>query len=335
VKLLGIETSCDDTSAAVLVDGTILANVVSSQDEIHRRFGGVVPELAARRHLEIVSSVVDAAVRKSGIPYAELDAIAVTRGPGLLGSLLVGVSMAQGLALRLGIPVFGVNHLEGHALSASVGAKLDVPLLALVVSGGHTALYLVRDVGDYAEIASTHDDSAGEAFDKAAKMLGLGFPGGREIDRLAKSGRIDAYRFPRGKVRRDPMAWSFSGLKTALWEHLRQNPSSVMLEDVCASFQEAVVDVLVDRCIRAMDRLGVRNVALTGGVAANSRLRVRLKEAVEARGGDLGYPPISLCTDNAAMIAAVAHRRIIAKMSESLTLDVASRLPLGPRLALQ
>lgn len=335
MNLLGIETSCDDTSASVLVDGDVRSNVVSSQDEIHGAYGGVVPELAARRHLEIVSDVIDAAIERSSVPYGEIDAIAVTSGPGLLGSLLVGVSAAQGLGLRLGVPVMGINHLEGHALSASVGKDLEVPFLALVVSGGHTALYLVRGVGDYAEIASTRDDSAGEAFDKAAKMLGLGFPGGRIIDELAKSGRADAVSFPRGKVKRDAMAWSFSGLKTALWDYLEREGMPIAVEDVCASFQEAIVDVLVDRCLRAVDSLAVPRVALTGGVAANSRLRARLSEALGSRGYSLVCPPISLCTDNAAMIASVAHFRICAGLGEFPALQVSSRLRLGPKLTIQ
>ncbi|TFH32694.1 MAG: tRNA (adenosine(37)-N6)-threonylcarbamoyltransferase complex transferase subunit TsaD [Myxococcales bacterium] len=330
--ILGIETSCDDTSAAVLIDGEVRSNVVSSQDDIHGAYGGVVPELAARRHLELVTTVVEAAVERAGVAYADIDRIAVTRGPGLLGSLLVGVSAAQGLALRLGIPAMGINHLEGHALSSLLTTPLVAPFLSGVVSGGHTALYLVREIGDYAEIASTCDDSAGEAFDKGAKMLGLGFPGGREIDNLAKRGQPNAVSFPRARVRRDPMAWSFSGLKTALWDYLRSPSRTASIEDVCASFQEAIVDVLVDRCTKAMATTGIPRVALAGGVAANSRLRARMDMAVSERGGILSYPPPSLCTDNAAMVAFVAWLRLEAGISCDDAIHAVSRLPLGPKL---
>jgi N6-L-threonylcarbamoyladenine synthase len=330
--ILGIETSCDDTSAAVVADGNILSNVVSSQDELHAEYGGVVPELAARRHLETIQSIIDLAVSRAGIEYGRIDSIAVTHGPGLLGSLLVGVSTAQGLALRLGVPLLGVSHLEGHVLSPLVAQELEFPFLSLLVSGGHTALYLVRAVGEYVEVAATRDDSAGEAFDKAAKMLGLGFPGGKVIDRLAKEGRPDAVAFPRARVRADPMALSFSGLKTALWDHLNGRGGSETLEDVAASFQEAVVDVLVDRCMRAMKQFDVRHVAVAGGVSANSRLRYRMTSEVSASGGRVVFPPMALCTDNAAMIAAAAHRRRCAGLA-SEAVRATSRLPLGCRLA--
>jgi N6-L-threonylcarbamoyladenine synthase len=310
----------------------VLSNVVSSQDQLHAAYGGVVPELAARRHLEAIQGIIDLAIARAGIDYRQVDAIAVTRGPGLLGSLLVGVAAAQGLALRLGVPLLGVSHLEGHVLSPLVEAELELPFLALLVSGGHTALYLVRAIGDYVEIAATRDDSAGEAFDKAAKMLGLGFPGGRIIDRLAKEGRVNAVAFPRARVRADPMALSFSGLKTALWDYLRKHPASHKVEDIAASFQEAVVDVLVDRCLRAMAVFDVRRLAVAGGVSANSRLRSRMTAEVAARGGEIVFPPLSLCTDNAAMIAAAAQRRLLAGLP-SEEVRATSRLPLGSRLA--
>ncbi|HET9061715.1 MAG TPA: tRNA (adenosine(37)-N6)-threonylcarbamoyltransferase complex transferase subunit TsaD [Candidatus Binatia bacterium] len=332
MKILGIETSCDDTSAAVVVDGCVLSNVVSSQDELHAVYGGVVPELAARRHLESIQGIVDRAISRAGVTFGDIDAVAVTRGPGLLGSLLVGVSVAQGLALRLNVPLLGVSHLEGHVLSPLVEVEMEFPFLALLVSGGHTSLYLVRAVGDYSEIAATRDDSAGEAFDKGAKMLGLGFPGGRIIDQLAKEGRADAIAFPRARVRADPMALSFSGLKTALWDHLQNQARRETREDLAASFQEAIVDVLVDRCTRAMTQLDVPRLAVAGGVSANSRLRARLTAEVAARGGEIRFPPLALCTDNAAMIAAAAQRRL----SAGLPLDdvrATSRLPLGARPA--
>jgi len=332
MNILGIETSCDDTSAAVVADGRVLSNVVSSQDQLHAAYGGVVPELAARRHLETIQEIIDAAISRAGCTFRDVDAIAVTRGPGLLGSLLVGVSAAQGLALRLGVPLFGISHLEGHVLSPLVEVELELPFLALLVSGGHTSLYLVRAVGDYAEIAATRDDAAGEAFDKAAKMLGLGFPGGRVIDRLAQNGRPDAIAFPRARVRSDPMALSFSGLKTALWDYLHNRGGGESLEDVAASFQEAIIDVLVDRCVRAMTQLDVPRLAVAGGVSANSRLRLRMTSEVAARGGEIVFPPLALCTDNAAMIAAAAHRRLAAGLPSDEVRAV-SRLPLGRRPA--
>jgi N6-L-threonylcarbamoyladenine synthase len=327
VRILGIETSCDDTSAAVVEGRTILSNTVASQDDVHAVYGGVVPELAARRHLETIQRVVRRALDDAG-GLDSIDAIAVTRGPGLVGSLLVGLSVAQGLAVRTGLPLLGVNHLEGHVLSALLAEDLACPFLSFLVSGGHTSLYLVRDIGDYEELATTRDDSAGEAFDKAAKMLGLGYPGGRVIDELAARGDPRAFAFPRGRVRADSMALSFSGLKTALWDFLRQGSDPVRLADVCASFQEAIVDVLVDRAERAMEATGVTRLALSGGVAANSRLRTRMKSAAGERGATLALAPLRLCTDNAAMIAAAAGmRRARGLPADELT--AVSRLPLG------
>jgi len=333
VKVLAIETSCDDTSAAVVDDLRILSNVVSSQDALHAAYGGVVPELAARRHLEMVGHVVRRAMDDSGAAFSDLDAIAVTRGPGLVGSLLVGLAAAQGLGLRTGLPVIGVNHLEGHVMSSEMHDPSSAPFLSLLVSGGHTALYLVEAVGTYGEVASTRDDSAGEAFDKGAKMLGLGYPGGKVIDERARDGDAGAYRFPRGRVRADPLAMSFSGLKTALWDFLRRAGGAPRVEDVCASFQEAIVDVLIDRVGRAAERARVGRIAIVGGVSANSRLRQRMAQACERMGVELVVPPMSLCTDNAAMIAAAAILRARAGL-EGHPLVAQSRLPLGPRLDL-
>ena len=328
MKILGIETSCDDTSAAVLDGREVLSNVTASQDAVHAPFGGVVPELAARRHLETIDSVLRRALEAANTDLGTIEAIAVTRGPGLVGSLLVGVSAARGLALRAGVPLLGVHHLEGHALSPLMHREIDFPFLSMVVSGGHSSLYLVRDIGDYEEVASTRDDSAGEAFDKGAKMLGLGYPGGKVIDDLARQGNRRAIAFPRGRVKADPLALSFSGLKTALWDYLAANAGKVVVEDVCASFQEAIVDVLVARAIAAMERFDVDRVAVAGGVSANSRLRERMEEAAPGA----VFPPMRFCTDNAAMIAHAAVRRLERGLSCD-DLEVRSRLPLGRRTA--
>jgi N6-L-threonylcarbamoyladenine synthase len=263
-----------------------------------------------------------------------LDAVAVTRGPGLVGSLLVGLSAAQGIALRTGLPLLGVNHLEGHVLSVMIECSVEMPYLALLVSGGHSSLYLVREVGDYREIACTRDDSAGEAFDKAAKMLDLGFPGGRIIDRLARDGDPRAIRFPRGRVKADRFALSFSGMKTALWDFLRAHEGEFRVEDICASFQEAIVDVLADRAFHAMDELGVRRLAVVGGVSANSRLRARFEQESANRGAELFAPSLALCTDNAAMIGLTAVLRDAAGLGFE-ALEAKSRLPLGARMTLQ
>ncbi len=324
MKLLAIETSCDDTSVAVLDGRTVLANVTASQDAVHAPFGGVVPELAARRHLETIDDVLRRALATAAVGLDAIDAIAVTRGPGLVGSLLVGVSAAQGLALGTGLPLHGVNHLEGHALSPLLAEDIEMPFLSMVVSGGHSSLYLVREVGVYEEVASTRDDSAGEAFDKGAKMLGLGYPGGKLVDELARSGDRRAIAFPRGRVKADALALSFSGLKTALWEYLAARSGDVRVEDVCASFQEAIVDVLVRRATAAMERFGVDRVAVAGGVSANSRLREAMAEAAPGA----VFPPLSFCTDNAAMIGHAAVRRLEAGLDPG-ELEVRSRLPLG------
>lgn len=327
MRILGIETSCDDTAAAVLEDRTVLSNVAASQDALHAPYGGVVPELAARRHLETLSRTLRRALEEADTELDAVDAIAVTRGPGLVGSLLVGVSAARGLALRTGKPLFGVHHLEGHALSPLVRTELEMPFLSMVVSGGHSAIYLVREVGDYVEITATRDDSAGEAFDKGAKMLGLGYPGGKVVDDLARKGNARAVAFPRGRVKKDPLALTFSGLKTALWTFLCERDAPPPIEDLCASFQEAIVDVLVDRALAAVELAGTARVAVAGGVSANSRLREKMAAAIP---GSV-FPPMNLCTDNAAMIAYAAVRRL-EKGLASDDLEVRSRLPLGRRL---
>ncbi len=332
--ILGIETSCDDTSASVICGRQVLSNVVSSQDPLHADYGGVVPELAARRHLETIDEVVSAAVERAGLVHDDIRTVAVTRGPGLVGSLLVGIAAARGLGLRIGAPVYGVNHLEGHVLSPLIAAAVEFPFLALLVSGGHTALYLVRAVGNYVELGSTRDDSAGEAFDKAAKMLGLGYPGGRRIDELSQHGDPAGYRFPRAHVRDDPAAFSFSGLKTSLWEFLHGSSARrFRMEDVCASFQEAIVDALLDRVAMAVAQLGMMRLVIAGGVSANRRLRARAAEMARRLGVSLTLAPPVYCTDNAAMIAFAAGERIGRGLLGE-PLEATSRLRLGQRLRL-
>jgi len=309
--VLGVETSCDDTAAAVLQDGrTILANVVSSQDQVHGPYGGVVPELASRQHIKSVLPIVDGALKKAGVTLKDLDGIAVTYGPGLVGSLLVGLSLAKAMSFRTGIPYVGVNHLEAHLLAIHLEHEVAFPYIALLASGGHTLLYNVRGVGEYAHLGGTRDDAAGEAYDKVAKMMGLGYPGGRIIDDLAKSGDAKAVRFPRAKLKKSAYEFSFSGIKTAVWHYLKtQNREQVENHqaDIAASFQEAVVDMLVMPTIKAATANGVGRIVLSGGVAANSRLREKMKEKSEAEGLQLFYPAPKFCTDNGAMIALAGY----------------------------
>ena len=309
--VLGVETSCDDTAAAVLKDGrTILANVVSSQDQVHGPYGGVVPELASRQHIQNIMPIVDGALNQAGAALADLDGIAVTYGPGLVGSLLVGLSLVKGMSFRSGIPYVGVNHLEAHLLAIQLEHDIAFPYIALLASGGHTLLYCVRGVGDYVHLGGTRDDAAGEAFDKVAKMMGLGYPGGRIIDRLAQSGNAKAIRFPRARLKSGPYEFSFSGIKTAVWHFLKSLPDSEIQArqaDIAASFQEAVTDMLVRPTIKAAMANGVGRIVLSGGVAANSRLRAKMKEEAGTAGMDAFFPAPKFCTDNGAMIALTGY----------------------------
>ena len=310
MRVLGIETSCDDTSAAVVEDGRLRSNVVSSQTEVHRPFRGVVPELASRAHLANLIPVIRRALKEAG--PGRVDAVAYTRGPGLRGPLVVGTVAGQTLARLYGVPAVGVNHLEGHVLAAELEHRLRWPLAALVVSGGHTDLVLAKAPGRYRVLGRTLDDAAGEAYDKVARLFGLGYPGGPEIDRLASEGDPRAVAFPRPTT---PGRWdfSFSGLKTAVLYHLRDNPGPVegrRLADLCASFQEAVVETLVDRALAAARKFKVRDVVLGGGVAANSRLRASMTERGRALGLAVRLPSRVLCTDNAAMVAHVGWRML-------------------------
>lgn len=305
--VLGVESSCDDTAAAVLLDGhDILANLVSSQDQVHGPYGGVVPELASRQHIQSVLPIVDGALKQAGVTLKDIDGIAVTYGPGLVGSLLVGLSLVKGISFRTGIPFIGVNHLEAHLLAIQLEHDVAYPYIALLASGGHTLLYCVRGVGDYLHLGGTRDDAAGEAYDKVAKMLGLGYPGGRSIDMLAKSGDPRAIRFPRARLKKSPYEFSFSGIKTALWHYLKNQSEAEWRgrqADIAASFQEAVVDMLINPTISAALASGVSCVVLAGGVAANSRLRAKLIERAAGEGLQVFCPAPKFCTDNAAMIA--------------------------------
>jgi N6-L-threonylcarbamoyladenine synthase len=305
--VLGIETSCDETAAAIVRDGrTALADVVSSQIDIHRRWGGVVPELASRNHVVQVMPVVDEALARARVALADVDAVAVTSGPGLIGALLVGVQAAKALAWASGKPLVGVNHLEGHLLAIRlVEPAPEPPFLGLVVSGGHTSLYAVEGFGAYRLLGSTRDDAAGEAYDKVAKMLGLPYPGGVRIDQLAQAGDKAAIRFPRATIKGSDLDFSFSGLKTAVLTHLqkRGKPEGQALSDLCASFQEAVADPLTKKAVRAAKRFGLKAWVLCGGVAANSRLRALAQERGADAGLEVFVPPKELCTDNGAMIA--------------------------------
>ena len=331
--VLGIETSCDETAAAVLDGGRkVLSNVVASQDDVHAPYGGVVPELASRRHLEVVVPVVRRALREAGMGLRDLDGIAVTQGPGLVGSLLVGCSAAKSLAWAHGTPLVGVNHLEGHIYAAFLEERTpEHPFLALVVSGGHTALYIAAEPRRYVRVGQTRDDAAGEAFDKVAKLLGLSYPGGPAIERASTAGDPRAISFPTANMSDGAPDFSFSGIKTAVSLHVRRagTLSTAEIADVAASFQATVVKMLVRKSLRAGHRLGIRRLVLTGGVAANRALRHALQAECGERGWELFVPSRALCTDNAAMIAAAGHDRLQAGERAPLTMNADPGLALA------
>ena len=330
MKILGIETSCDETSSAVVQNGDhILSDIVSSQVDLHSRFGGIVPEIASRKHVELINFVIQEALEKAGISFQDIEAVAVTNRPGLLGALLVGVSAAKSIAAALDVPLVGVHHLEGHIYAnLLINPDLAFPFICLVVSGGHTDLILVRDHGNYKILGRTRDDAAGEAFDKSARVLGLGYPGGPIIDRMAKQGDPEAIKFPRAKLG-DTLDFSFSGLKTALIRFYRQEGSKYRIEDIAAAFQSAVVDMLVDTTLAAVEKTGVKRVALAGGVAANSALKARMEQEAAIRGFELSYPPPKLCTDNAAMIACAGYYHIMRGDVSPLDLDTIASEPIA------
>jgi N6-L-threonylcarbamoyladenine synthase len=331
--IIGIETSCDETAAAVVSgDGTLRANVVLSQQEVHARFGGVVPELAGRRHIETLDQVVREALHQAGATPGDLRAVAVTSGPGLIGALLVGVAYAKGLAYAQGIPAVPVNHLEGHLSAASLcQPPVEPPFVALIASGGHTSLYHVKSWTEPELLGQTLDDAAGEAFDKAAKMLGLGYPGGPAIDKLAKTGNAQRIRFPKPYPSLKDLNFSFSGLKTALLYFLRDQHKAaqhVDVADVAAAYQRAIVTVLVEKTLMAAQQVGVRDILVTGGVAANSELRARFAAQATA-GMHVHIPPLSYCTDNAAMIAMAGERLWQAGCAASLAFEPKAGWNLG------
>lgn len=339
--ILGIETSCDETAAAVVVDGkTIASNIVASQIDLHAEYGGVFPELASRAHAEAISTVVQQAMHDGGVEYDQLDAIAVTRGPGLVGSLLVGINFAKGLALSANKPLLGINHLEGHVYSLWLTQpfrEVEFPVVVLIVSGGHTELLLMTNYGEFEHLGGTIDDAAGEAFDKVGRLLELPFPGGPHIERAARNGNSTSYKFPRA-MRDSSYDFSFSGLKTAVMREVTVQPSAsarkkrkrgdekraqlksnISVNDVAASFQAAVTDILVEKTARAAKEYGATEIFIAGGVSANQMLRQKMRKETDL---PVRYPPLNLCTDNAAMIAATAHYRMEAGLDSSLDFDV-------------
>lgn len=334
MTVLGVETTCDETAVSLLRDGRDILSTITATQMQHAEFGGVVPEVAARAHLETLPSLYNAALERSGIAESEISGVAVACGPGLIGALLVGVSWAKGFGLAKGIPFIGVSHLEGHLFANTLeGSTLKPPFVALIVSGGHTLLTWVRAWGDYVGLGQTRDDACGEAFDKVAKLLNLGYPGGPEISRVASSGQPDAIAFPRAMSTQANFDFSYSGLKTAVVQYVNSNPelSTADVANVAASFQEAAVEILVQKSVAACNAVGVNQIAVGGGVAANNRLRELLDRAGVQHGLRCFYPSSWLCTDNAAMIAAVGDFYLQRGAQSGASLSATASWPLWPQ----
>lgn len=336
VLILAIESSCDETAAAVVKNGReVLSNIISSQIALHTLYGGVVPEIASRKHIEKVNQVVEEALKEADVTMDEITAIAVTYGPGLVGALLVGVSAAKAIAFATGKPLIGVHHIEGHISANYIENKdLEPPFACLVVSGGHTHLVVVKDYGEYEILGKTRDDAAGEAFDKVARAIGLGYPGGPKIDKVSKEGNPDAITFPRAKVTDAVYDFSFSGLKSAVLNYLNScemKGIEIKQADVAASFQKSVVDVLVEHAMMAVEEYGFTKLAIAGGVASNSALRSAMQEACDKKGVTFYHPSPILCTDNAAMIGAAGYYDYMKGIRSGYDLNAVPNLKLGER----
>lgn len=330
--LLALESSCDETAAAVVRDGRqVLSNIISSQVDLHAVYGGVVPELASRRHLEVINLLVDEALSKAGVQQQELQGVVVTRGPGLVGALLVGVSFAKAYAYALKIPLLGVHHIEGHIQAIQLEREVEYPFLALAVSGGHTHLYRVDGIGCYKLLGRTVDDAAGEAFDKVAKMLGLGYPGGPIIDKLAAAGNDGGIIFPRPMLKKDNFDFSFSGMKTAVLNYLHRldsSPDETVISQIACAFQTAVVDVLTQKALRAAKGEDLNRIVVAGGVACNSGLRGKFSELTDLSDIEVFFPSPVLCADNAAMLAVAGNYYLSQGMSSEIDLNAVSNWPL-------
>lgn len=336
IVILGIESSCDETAASVVRNGReVLSNVISSQIALHTLYGGVVPEIASRKHIEKINVVIEEALAEAHMTLDDIDAIGVTYGPGLVGALLVGVSEAKAIAYAKNLPLIGVHHIEGHISANYIENKdLEPPFACLVVSGGHTHLVIVKDYGKYEIVGRTRDDAAGEAFDKVARAIGLGYPGGPKIDKVSKEGNPNAIAFPRAKVADSAYDFSFSGLKSAVLNYLngcKMKNIPIVQADVAASFQKAVVDVLVEHAMHAVEEYGFKKFAIAGGVASNSALRSAMEEACKKRGVAFYHPSPILCTDNAAMIGAAAYHEYLAGTRSGWDLNAVPNLKLGER----
>ncbi|MGL5438855.1 MAG: tRNA (adenosine(37)-N6)-threonylcarbamoyltransferase complex transferase subunit TsaD [Filifactoraceae bacterium] len=335
VLVLGIETSCDETSAAVIKNGReVLSNIVATQIDIHKKFGGVVPEVASRNHVLDINKVIKSAIEEANVQLKDIDSIAVTYGPGLVGALLVGLSTGKALALALDIPLIGVNHIEGHIAANYISHKnLEPPFISLIVSGGHSHIVSVKNYNEFEIMGRTQDDAVGEAYDKVARVLGLGYPGGPLIDKLAKEGR-ELYDYPKAFYKEDNYNFSFSGLKSSVLNHinsLKMKNEDINKADIAASFQKAAVDILCNKAIKAVEDSELDKLVLCGGVSANSMLRKVIGEVCVSRGIKLYYPPIELCTDNAAMIGSAGYFEYLSENFSDFSLNAVPNLKIGQR----